>query len=117
MWISRFLPDGPKPPIVRPINYGRAAGFATVLLGVISLITVSSAYILPVIRSRSLWTAISLVSILLFTSGHMFNHIRKVPYITGDGKGGINYFAPGFSTQFGLESQIIAAICEFSAIF
>ena len=47
---------------------------------------------------------------LLFTSGHMFNHIRKTPYVQGDGKGGLAYFANGFSNQFGLESQIVAAI-------
>jgi hypothetical protein len=43
----------------------------------------------------------------------MFNHIRKVPYVAGDGRGGISYFAGGFSNQFGMETQIIAAICEF----
>ncbi|KAM0088289.1 oligosaccharyl transferase subunit ost3/OST6 [Aspergillus fumigatus] len=43
-------------------------------------------------------------------SGHMFNHIRKVPYVVGDGKGGISYFAGGFSNQFGMETQIVAAI-------
>ena len=42
----------------------------------------------------------------------MFNHIRKVPYVAGDGKGGISYFAGGFSNQFGLETQIVAAMCE-----
>ena len=42
----------------------------------------------------------------------MFNHIRKVPYIAGDGKGGISYFAGGFSNQFGMETQIVAAMCE-----
>lgn len=31
----------------------------------------------------------------------MFNHIRKVPYVAGNGKGGISYFAPGFQNQFG----------------
>ena len=51
--------------------------------------------------------------VLMFTSGHMYNHIRKVPYVTGNGKGGITYFAGGFSNQFGIETQIIAAVCEF----
>lgn len=87
------------------------------MLAVISLITVSSKYVVPILRSRNLWTALSLLAILLFTTGHMFNHIRKVPYVAGDGKGGISYFAGGFQTQFGLESQIIAAICEFSTLF
>lgn len=42
----------------------------------------------------------------------MFNQIRRVPYVTGDGKGGISYFAGSFATQFGMETQIVAAICE-----
>lgn len=50
--------------------------------------------------------------VLMFTSGHMYNHIRKVPYVTGNGKGGISYFAGGFSNQFGIETQIIAAVCK-----
>ena len=44
----------------------------------------------------------------------MFNHIRKVPYIAGDGKGGISYFAGGFSNQFGMETQIVAAMCKLN---
>jgi oligosaccharyltransferase complex subunit gamma len=51
------------------------------------------------------------MTILLFTSGHMFNHIRKVPYVTGDGRGGVNYIASGFQNQLGLETQVVAAIC------
>jgi len=43
----------------------------------------------------------------------MFNHIRKVPYVAGDGRGGMSYFAGGFSNQFGLETQIVAAMCKF----
>lgn len=42
----------------------------------------------------------------------MFNHIRKVPYVAGDGKGGVSYFAGGFQNQFGLETQIVAALCK-----
>ena len=92
-WVSRNLPDGPRPPILRPLNYVRIATVTSLILGALSLVTVAGPY-------------------LLFTSGHMFNHIRKVPYVSGDGKGGITYFANGFSNQFGMETQIIAAICK-----
>ncbi|KAK4695086.1 oligosaccharyltransferase complex subunit gamma, partial [Lecanoromycetidae sp. Uapishka_2] len=34
----------------------------------------------------------------------------KVPYVAGDGKGGISYFAGGFQSQFGMETQIVAAM-------
>lgn len=78
-----------------------------------TLFTVSSPYILPVIRNRKIWAAVSLISVVLFTSGYMYNNIRKVPYVAGDGKGGINYFAGGFSSQFGMETQIVAAMCKF----
>lgn len=44
----------------------------------------------------------------------MFNYIRKVPYVANDGKGGISYFAGGFQNQFGLETQIVAAMCKYS---
>ena len=84
------------------------------ILGFISFFSVASPYILPIVQNRNLWAAISLIIILLFTSGHMFNHIRKVPYVSGDGKGGISYFAGGFSNQFGLETQIVAAMCTYA---
>ena len=45
----------------------------------------------------------------------MYNHIRKVPYVAGDGKGGVSYFAGGFQNQFGLETQIVAAMCTFTS--
>ncbi|OKL55729.1 hypothetical protein UA08_09117 [Talaromyces atroroseus] len=109
-WINRHLPEGPKPQLVRPINYMRIASTVTLLLGAITLFTVASPYLLPILQNRNIWAGISLIAILLFTSGHMFNHIRKVPYVAGDGKGGINYFAGGFSNQFGMETQIVAAM-------
>ncbi|KAL8762507.1 MAG: hypothetical protein Q9184_001507 [Pyrenodesmia sp. 2 TL-2023] len=109
-WISRHLPTGPKPPVYRPLNYVRLITITTAILGLVSFFSIASPYIVPIIQNRNLWAAISLITILLFTSGHMFNHIRKVPYVSGDGKGGISYFAGGFSNQFGLETQIVAAM-------
>ncbi|KAF2268571.1 hypothetical protein CC78DRAFT_530015 [Lojkania enalia] len=110
-WISRQVPaDAPKPPVVRPINYVKIVSVTTAVLGLVTFFAVTAPYVVPILQNRNLWAAFSLIAILLFTSGHMFNHIRKVPYVAGDGKGGISYFAGGFSNQFGLESQIVAAI-------
>ncbi|KAJ5457131.1 hypothetical protein N7530_012405 [Penicillium desertorum] len=109
-WIGRHLPEGPKPELVRPINYMRIVSATTILMAVVTALTVLSPYLLPIVQNRNLWAAISLIAILLFTSGQMFNHIRKVPYVAGDGKGGISYFAGGFQNQFGMETQIVAAI-------
>ncbi|KAF3058058.1 Dolichyl-diphosphooligosaccharide-protein glycosyltransferase subunit 3 [Daldinia childiae] len=90
-WLARHLPDRPHP-------------------GVIGVVFKAWPYILPVIQNRNVWAGLSLIGILMFTSGHMFNQIRKVPYVAGDGRGGINYFAAGFQSQFGLETQIVAFI-------
>ncbi|KAK8206579.1 oligosaccharyl transferase subunit ost3/OST6 [Zalaria obscura] len=109
-WISRHLATGPHPPVVRPINYVKIVTTVTAVLGAITLFTVAAPYVMPIIQNRNLWAAISLIAVLLFTSGHMFNHIRKVPYVAGDGKGGVSYFAGGFQNQFGLETQIVAAM-------
>jgi len=111
-FIARNVP-GPHPPVHRPFNWVKLVTVTTGILGTISFVTVAWPYITPVIQNRNLWAAISLIAVLLFTSGHMFNHIRKVPYVSGDGKGNINYFAGGFQNQWGLETQIIAAVCTF----
>ena len=99
------------------MNYFKIISITTAILGLITLVTVTAPYILPILQNRNLWAAFSLIAVLLFTSGHMFNHIRKVPYVAGDGKGGISYFAGGFSNQFGLETQIVAAICKPSNFY
>ncbi|TVY86930.1 Magnesium transporter protein [Lachnellula willkommii] len=109
-WIARYLPDRPHPQVNRPINWVRGIAITTTILGTITFLSVAWPYMLPIIQNRNVWAAISLIAILLFTTGHMFNHIRKVPYVTGDGRGGVSYFAGGFSNQNGLETQILAAI-------
>ncbi|EXJ53954.1 hypothetical protein A1O7_09291 [Cladophialophora yegresii CBS 114405] len=119
-WLLRHLPPGQNyPSIVRPINYARIGVTVTVLLGVFTFLTVAYPYIMPVVQNRNLWAGLSLIMILLFTSGHMFNHIRKVPYVAGNGRGGISYFAGGFQNQYGMETQIVAgmyALLAFAAI-
>ncbi|EMC95999.1 hypothetical protein BAUCODRAFT_109760 [Baudoinia panamericana UAMH 10762] len=109
-WLVRQLPDIPHPAFVRPINYLMIGIGITAVLGVITFFTVAAPYVLPIIQNRNLWAAISLIAVLLFTSGHMFNHIRKVPYVAQDGRGDVSYFAGGFQNQFGLETQIVAAM-------
>ncbi|KAK6359796.1 oligosaccharyl transferase subunit ost3/OST6 [Orbilia brochopaga] len=105
--------------INRPFNYAK---FFTMVIGIIGTATMSKLaypYLAPALYSRNLWAALSLVAVLLFTSGHMFNHIRKVPYVVQGRNGGVSYIAGGFSNQFGLETQIIAvvyAVLAFSSI-
>ncbi|KAK5661640.1 hypothetical protein OQA88_9740 [Cercophora sp. LCS_1] len=109
-WLARHLPDRPHPPVKRPINWVKWIVTSVILSGSVTAAFVAWPYVLPIIQNRNAWAAISLISILLFTSGHMFNHIRKVPYVAADQRGGISYFAAGFQNQYGMETQIVAAI-------
>ncbi|KAF5094744.1 hypothetical protein D0Z00_003409 [Geotrichum galactomycetum] len=75
--------------------------------------------ILNLLQAKKLWVAVSMVSVLLFTAGHMYNAIRKVPYVAGDGQGGIAYFVGGHSNQVAIETQIVAmlyAVLSFSTV-
>ncbi|KAG5965345.1 hypothetical protein E4U57_004182 [Claviceps arundinis] len=109
-WLVRNLPGRPHPALKRPINYLKWASALTFLAGAVTVAFSAAPYVLPILQNRNLWAAGSMIAILLFISGHMFNHIRKVPYVAGDGKGGITYVTGGFQNQLGLETQIIAAM-------
>ncbi|KAG6001138.1 hypothetical protein E4U21_004672 [Claviceps maximensis] len=109
-WIARNLPNRFHPQLKYPVNYMKWASALTFLAGALTAAVSAAPYVLPVIQSRNLWAAGSMIAILLFISGHMFNHIRGVPYVAGDGNGGITYFVGGFQNQLGLETQIVAAM-------
>ncbi|KAK3682175.1 hypothetical protein B0T22DRAFT_278188 [Podospora appendiculata] len=109
-WLSRYMPDRPHPPVKRPINWMKWITTFVITSGTLTASYVAWPYVLPVVQNRNVWAAISLLSILLFTSGHMFNQIRKVPYVAGDGRGGVSYFAAGFQNQYGMETQVVAAM-------
>lgn len=105
--------------IEKPFPWDKVITTVTAVVAVIVIVKVFFWKILAVIQSRKIWVAISLVSVLLFTAGHMFNAIRKTPYVAGDGHGGVAYFIGGHSNQVAIETQIIAtiyAILAFSTI-
>ena len=90
---------------------------AGALLVAITMASVAFSIIKPIIYSRNLWAAVSLIAVLLFTSGHMFNHIRHVPYMANDGRGSFSYIASGYSNQYGVETQIVAIVCMFTRFY
>jgi oligosaccharyltransferase complex subunit gamma len=116
-WVTRHLPSiSPVPRISRPINWLKVLTITTLVAGGATAAFVAWPYVMPILQNRNLWAAASLLAVLVFTSGHMFNHIRQTPYVGGNGKGGISYFAGGFQNQYGLETQIVGAICKFDIL-
>ncbi|KAI5793273.1 hypothetical protein EDC01DRAFT_690843 [Geopyxis carbonaria] len=117
-FITQHTPQYPIR-VQRPYDYAKAGKLAGGVVLALAILRVAFKTLKPAIHSRNLWAALSLILILLFTSGHMFNHIRHVPYVANNGKGGISYIAGGFSNQFGMETQIVAvvyAVLAFCAI-
>lgn len=117
-FIAKNSPHTPK--VQRPLNWVKIGTVSAIVVLGATTAKLALPVLMPMFYSRSLWAALSLISILLFTSGHMFNHIRKVPYVVNNGRGGVSYLAGGFSNQYGLETQIVAIICTsfvFSTCF
>ena len=112
-WTIRHIPNThPVPKISRPINWVKIITITTIALGGVTALFVAWPYVMPILQNRNLWAVACVLGVLVFTSGHMYNHIRQTPYVGGNGKGGISYFAGGFQNQYGLETQIVAAICK-----
>ncbi len=85
--------------------------FGTLLISSIAVVVLWSS-ILPIIQSRFLWGAGSILAILTFTSGHMWNRIKNAPYVAQTQGGGVSWVAGGFQNQLGMESQVVAGLCE-----
>lgn len=105
-------------PVTRPPNYAKI--FITIVGGLAVLASAKLAWPVArgVVMNKNTWAALSIVTILMMTSGHMWNHIRKPPYVVPN-QGGVSYIAGGFQNQFGLESQIVAGLyglCAFCVI-
>lgn len=83
-----------------------------IITGVGTLIYTTWSYTWPWLSSRGLWRFLVLFSVLIFTSGQMFNQIRNTPYVGQDGRGHISYIAGGFQSQFAIETQIIGVLCK-----
>ncbi|KAI5969771.1 OST3 [Candida margitis] len=65
-------------------------------------------YVGKALTSKLSWCIVSLITVLLFTTGYMFNQIRGSPYVLEHADGKTDYFAPGQQTQFGIETQIMS---------
>jgi oligosaccharyltransferase complex subunit gamma len=67
--------------------------------------------ILPILASRWIWAALIICSSIVFTSGIMFVRIRGTPWV-GQNKQGSSWLAAGYQTQYGMEVQVMAGVCE-----
>ncbi|KAI8376548.1 uncharacterized protein BYT42DRAFT_594368 [Radiomyces spectabilis] len=101
---------GATVPVHRPFDYFKAGVKIFMVLGLAASIKLAYAHLGFIIFHKNTWAAISIIIVLVMTSGHMWNRIRNPPYVMPGPNGKINYVANGFTQQLGMESQIVASM-------
>lgn len=91
-----------------PVNYNKIMVNIGVTVLAAILIKVFFKQFKMLVTSKALWCLLSIVAILLFTTGYMFNQIRGVPYIREYPDGRVEYFMQGQQMQLGIETQILS---------
>ena len=100
--VSRFTPI--PIPYKEPIDWTRLAIIGIGALGFILVLH----FVSPLIRNKWSWAAITVLAMLVMTSGFMYSRIRSVPYTGPNGQ----WIAAGYQNQFGQEVHVIAFVCE-----
>ncbi|KAI8065484.1 hypothetical protein BC940DRAFT_304227 [Gongronella butleri] len=107
-FVSRH--SGYPVPVTRPLNYFKLATNVFLGLGALAVVKLLFQHFSFILYHKNTWTAITLFVVLIMTSGHMFNRIRNTPYAHTGPTGQLNYVAQGFTSQFGIETQIVASM-------
>lgn len=108
-WISNLTPQPFA--LHTPFNpIPLIATIGTILVGSVGTYALRN-QLIPLAQSRIVWGAASILLILVFTSGHMWNRIKNAPYVQVSREGTTSWIAGGYQNQLGLESQVVAALC------
>lgn len=99
-----------------PTDYFQIAKIGVTTFIIAILIAKFHKKILSFTKSRILWAGISILSVLLLTTGYMFNQIRNTPYINENSSGKISYFLPGQQQQLGVETNIVSFVYGFLSL-
>ncbi|KAL7414619.1 putative dolichyl-diphosphooligosaccharide-protein glycotransferase [Mrakia frigida] len=96
--------------LYRPRPWGKIISAPFLLGGALYGLFIFRSFFLPIVTSKHLWTVATLLIILTFTTGYMWNKIKDAPYMVMDREGRSQWLAGGFSNQYGAESQVVAVI-------
>lgn len=106
-WVTSIT--GASFDIYVPLDYSRLIMNACITFAIIMLIRRFRGPLALMFQSPFMWGSLSLVAILLFVGGYMFNQIRNTPFVKESGDN-VEYIAPGAQTQYGLETQLLSSL-------
>lgn len=95
----------------QPLNTKLITATITGVITLVGSIFFLAPYVPALFSSaKPVWMILCIGSMIVFNSGYMWNSIRGAPYIAAGQGGKPEYFAGGFQNQYGVETQIVAAI-------
>ncbi|GMF55946.1 unnamed protein product [[Candida] boidinii] len=110
VWLkSNFKNDASLYHVVEKIDYGSIIFTLSCILFGSYMIYRNLDHCLGLFKSTTIWKSLSIVIIVVFTTGYMFNQIRNTPYTRTDRNGNTSYINPTYNNQYGIETQIISA--------
>lgn len=96
--------------IHEPFPYDKVFMTVATVVALVAGLYIYRGVVFSALQYKPVWAALSLLLILMFIAGYMFNAIRQPPYVAGDGNGGVMYFIAGHGTQLVIETQIMAIV-------
>ena len=90
---------------------GMASVFGVMIMGALLW-----PFISKLLGNRKIWMALTVSSVLIFTSGHMFVRMRGMPEHGRNEDGTKQMIAPGFQSQYGYEARLVAMLCTIKFI-
>lgn len=98
-------------PYRAPFNWALAGNVAAAIIIGSLVVRLAYTYLGDFVFSRWTWALAVVLTMLTFTSGHMFVKIRGMP-TTMRGQ----WIAGGYQNQYGAETTVISGICEYCAV-
>lgn len=87
--------SGHKVTVARPVNYFKLGAKLFLVVGAAAVLKLLYRHLGFVFYHKNTWAVISILFILTFTSGYMWNRIRTPPFVMPGKNGDINYIASG----------------------
>ncbi len=108
------LAEGLSPLLPVPIPFKPPTNWTPFITsGLLFLVAaIGAKFVLPLLLNRWFWAILSIATCLIMTSGFMFVRIRNVPYVSRTQNGRTQWVAGGAQNQYGMETQVVAAICR-----